>query len=650
MLMKRILIEDFSDWLQRWGQRTAGIKGTDRQEVSILGQMSAVDPEFKIGTSRDLLGTAVFLCPSIPTRYVGLRSGTPAENESKEDQQTTECIKDNDNESIRSWRRIWKQVAIRSGYATPDVDPRAVELLLQAKKDNLRLEFIFDTNALVSGVGHWLSRLVGERSDFVRTAVTNFEVHSFKDRWKQDATPFSNAKNPAENKAPYTYSYRFNYLAACSFLERIPHPAPIWRTLEDLEESTISLMRLNQDGTKSPVQDTVLLRAVKRVILDQVPRLRRYFVTGDAALGRLAVQTLPQSTTLIAYVGPLDEGGEYLIPYTWMPGSDEGVARRSNLATLVSEALCVCDKVTLRLQKGQQVQICRSNPSEPQFQSSWTCIWVAEEVDIKGSGEIGWPLRDIELVPLGNRTRLVSIRSLLETLEKIYRAAKSGDVTFDISKAGLSKNAAIEVQANLQEIGILDTEPSKFGPNLERLVEAIDSKSLDAITSLMTGHKAVRTVLPFLASEKATELREIEDIGRTNVASTIHLLRFVGQAVNDEGIIRYGGASPGYADLANWVIAKSDELIAANPLHEAPISKLTRAALAERQISPVRFSQALSQLLKGEVGKHFEPTIGGTPEPALVESVISFNDDSFSIIDLSADGLLGYRSLKRKKQ
>ena len=72
--------------------------------------------------------------------------------------------------------RLLANAFTRAGWLRPLVDPAMVTQLVGLRERNTRVEFIFDTNAMVEGVGHWLVDLFADSCDLVVTAVTLREL------------------------------------------------------------------------------------------------------------------------------------------------------------------------------------------------------------------------------------------------------------------------------------------------------------------------------------------------------------------------------------------------------------------------------------------------------------------------------------------
>jgi hypothetical protein len=86
-----------------------------------------------------------------------------------------------------------------------------------------------------------------------------------------------------------------------------------------------------------------------------------------------------------------------------------------------------------------------------------------------------------------------------------------------------------------------------------------------------------------------------------------------------------------------------------SPVREVAVAQLADLALRNFGLSPIRFGRVLLAALTRPELSMLEATAGGTDKPVLVEKIASLSaDGSFRLIDVSADGLHGMRTLKKR--
>lgn len=335
---REIYVRQFHEELCDWSREG---------QLEILGRINEADDAFRIGTARDARGSVIRIGPIDGPAWLSQQDSNKAKGKP---------------EPLHDWLQWWAKVAVRSGYRLPDVDPVAFDALMRLRADSSsRVEFILDTNALVSGVGHWLARFLGDRADLVRTVVSDLEIHDKSDNVKIGQT----IRNIGH------LSDRAVSLAASRFLERIPHPHPIWRRLDTGEETALFVAE-SSGGSKKGGRDTLLLRASRKTILDQVPGLQRFFVTDDRVVARAALHELPKGTVISTYVNPLSHAVSHISPYIWCPlGRNQGSVFPSDLAAFVWEALCVCAVVEIHRADRVIWRVRAYIPGANQFPSTW---------------------------------------------------------------------------------------------------------------------------------------------------------------------------------------------------------------------------------------------------------------------------------------
>ena len=85
-------------------------------------------------------------------------------------------------DSPERMNRLLAAAFTRAGWLRPLVDPNMVVRLVSLREEctdferRTRVEFIFDTNAMVEGVCHWLVDLFADSCDLAVTAVTRLDL------------------------------------------------------------------------------------------------------------------------------------------------------------------------------------------------------------------------------------------------------------------------------------------------------------------------------------------------------------------------------------------------------------------------------------------------------------------------------------------
>lgn len=639
--METISLRRWPKYLEEWARTSRSI----RDPVEIFGRITNSANEITIGMARDPFGTVLFLNPGDllrpdsqlrqpPTAVPGTVDQRPDSEQRKE---TAKRHKEEGEQ--RKWRQTWAKIAVRAGYLAPAVDPIALRAILAHRRESRRVELILDTNALIGGLGHWLLRLLGDRADLVRTAVTDLEIQRFG-QMLRDAK---------------SYEYRFNFNAACRFLERIPHAHPVWRHL-DTEEETALFVAKAHDQEKSPGADTLMLRAVRRSIQEMVPGLRRFFVTSDQTLGRAASHELPANSTVVGYINPISANGVHLAPLTWWPARDQGLGVVTGLADFVWEALCLCDDITLRRRSGASLRLSAYQPGSNMYPSSWArpLLWIErnDEVAPQSRGESGrsshpvvapateWLLEEHPLPssPVEGVCETAKGK-ILESLYSAYRALASSDtVPFD----GMQR----DVVRLLIAIRVVDDD-GRRGERAEVLERSFQSHSPDLLSHLLTYFAPYCALIAALRTHGSLTMEDANKLLKRSVSPMTGIARHLGQVVKDESLLRYGGAVLATADFLSWLRERVAALSSASPMKEASIVALARDALMELHMSPLRFERALHAALR-ERTSDFVPSAGGTPQRVLQETIVKLSSSGVQYSELSADGLLGYRTLRHK--
>jgi len=661
--MKALPLKDWPDFLLDWAEpnRTIMAQSPQRRELSIFGELPAADgklSQFFVGRARDEFGTVVHLKPAQDPPVLGLGLLQDATRKTKEE------------EILRQWNRWWAKIAVRSGYLSPAVDPVAFARLNELRQCDSRVDFIVDTNVVIGGVGHWLVRCFGDLCDLVRTVVTDLEIQRFGDNAKWSPSKIAELDT------------RANYLAASRFLEYLQAQHPVWRRLDIEEETALFVASASRGGGKEPGADTLLLRAVRRSLQDQVPGLVRLFVTSDQKLARAASHDLPPGSTIAAYVNPISEQGTYLCSVHWWPqkGRDCGAAFVSSLADFTYEATCLCDAVRLVKADGSFLRVSSYLAGRNQFPVDWRepNVWV--EVGNQGpiapqvvgpvaesavqsqpessSGRIviapktpttesrAWPF-DLESPLVSSPKRCiarVSAPTLLDVLSAIMLASRE---SLSISERVFpeSPSTARELKFFLRVVDALDGT-SHPGPSAVALQAMFANDDTDSLSRLLTKASEYHELISELSSRRSSTIDKL-NIPKRSAGALAGLARLLGQAVLDGGELVYGGAYVSRDDFVQWFMG-TVQADPKGPLGGTLLADISRKALLELSVSPTRLEKALRAAMEGSPLAELEFLAGGTPEHVLEEEVAVLNSKGWTRRKVSADGLLGYRSVRRR--
>ena len=84
------------------------------------------------------------------------------------------------------------------------------------------------------------------------------------------------------------------------------------------------------------------------------------------------------------------------------------------------------------------------------------------------------------------------------------------------------------------------------------------------------------------------------------------------------------------------------------PLGGTLLADISRKALYELSMSPARLEKAVQAAMEGTPLSELDFVAGGTPEHILEEEVAALSLRGWTRRKVSADGLLGYRSVRRR--
>lgn len=631
MTSRVVSLENWPRHLREW---IGGTDASSRAPVDLAGTLGKSTEEFPIAQSRDAAGSVLRVMGHLSTPAL------PSRNEAGKKEKEKEF----DEKRKRVWRQMWTKVATRAGYAMPNIDPSALARLLSLRgQATPRIELIFDTNALIDGAGHWLVRMLGDRVDLVRTTVSELEIQRFGDT-------LAGADGWKEVEA------RFHFNAASRFLESVPHPHPVWRRLDTAEETALFVAKASDSAGKSPGLDALLLRATRRSLQDIVPGMARFFVTADAMLARSATHELPANATIAAYAVPFPERETFLSSLTWWPGKDQGAGCISSLGEFVWECLTLCSSVIIKRHDGRRLRVAAFKPGDNQFPSEWSAprVWIHEEspptrVPPSSGGTPGpeteeparsrWPLAER---PRPTGSSAVSLEpakdKILDAVWNLARRTAPGS-----QKPG--GEPPRELARILRALGLVD-ETGNATARAGAALSLFSTDDTDGISDLFRLAQPYATLLDSLEKNKSLTFDEATDLLGRSQAPATGIARYLGQAVREGSSLHWGGGCVSEADFRDWLWRAIDELVRVSPLKEASIADIARLALAELGVSPLRLRRAL-RLVLSDPANGITPSAGGSPNQVLSEKVVNLSDEGIRHETLSADGLMGFRTLRR---
>lgn len=536
------------------------------------------------------------------------------------------------------WSYRLAQCLTRAGWMRPQLDPAALFQLVELRaQGDQRVEFIFDTNALVEGIGHWLVALFADRCDLVTTAVTLSEL--------QDNHPtarFSEKLSGLEKKLGDALGARQVYLAANRFRELPGAWRPVWRELE-VDDTALLLASGQRQGNKSAAADTMLLRAVRRSINDRVRRLRRFFVTNDVALARRALMELPQDSVIAARVRDLVDEAVYA-PCLWWPGVDEGSATsRSSCMRLVWELLAVADAVELRAVNGDEVRYVFNAFAHPMWPSSYEAPWIQVREHLPERQTPDSPMLAEHPVPpvaplhANLRFGVERLLAILSTL-----ATSPDDAGTIVAPAELrelapsTRNDLLRLVEGL-ELARIDPESLVMRPGSQwpRLRAAWRSGSRDALSAVLRPFTPFAEQLDHAQSELPRRPAATRDSAR-------RLALALGQLGERDGEPCRGGANPTMVVVREAVERYLGRVARRVPVHEL----LCCVFLEELEVSPVRALEAWERMTSAGVFARCTFGTGSSPS-GLEQQVVELHSNGYSIVGIALDEVpvRGYRDV-----
>ena len=556
--------------------------------------------------------------------------------------------------------RLVGKALTRAGWRRPQIDPAVLPRLLQLRRDGIRLQFIFDTNAMVEGVGHWLVDHFADRCDLIVTAVSLRELQDVHARARFGKQLPEKGKKIEKLSRGDILGARQLYLAANRFRERSGFDRVLWMELE-LDDTALLLSR-GAAGNKSSESDTLLLRAVRRSIHDRVNGLERFFVTGDTALARRATSELPPGSVIAAQVRPV-EPGEVLLPCAWWPGPDEGCRVSRHMSRLVWELLCIGDEVILTSSLGSRWTFRAFD--NPMWPSDYSEPWVEVEeppapapIEQQEGGEPTSPGKEPVLMPEPADQPAAPHPPLwrpsaehVPTLDKNLRL--SGAAVLDLlSMLALQESTEIAIPPEIHsfpqsrhhirmfleglELAEVDGDVAIASPLPRRalLADAWRLDDLDAVFDLIRGWTPLAEWSTLESPPKRP--RRTQEIARS-------LAGLLGQGMNIDGAGWLPGAArPSLADVREAVLAAvPDEPPRALPIH----TLLVDVFLRRLGVGPVRAARVWDRLWAGGAFEGFEPREGGSSSGQNYQEFAHLTNQGWELQRLDLESVGGTRDL-----
>lgn len=523
----------------------------------------------------------------------------------------------------------------RAGWLRPRIDPVMVTRLVSLRQKRTRIEFIFDTNAMANGVGHWLVDLFADVCDLVVTAVTLRELQDQHER-----AHFGKPLTPDKRKN--VFDSRQLYLAANRFRECVGYDHILWRELE-LDDTALLLSR-GSGREKRSESDTLLLRTVRRSIHDRVNGLERFFVTGDIALARRASSELPPGSVIAAQVEDLIPNQPYF-PCAWWPGPDQGRRVHRHPARLLWEFLAIADEIELKGENDTWTIRAFTNPMWPSdFTAPWVIVdgppsTVESETAITPAHKGGsiWPLAPSSQRSLDQNLRL-SAETMLDLMSAV--ATASGRSIAIPENARDTSERRHHTKLFVEGLGLAEvSEDCTTAKALERksaLAGAWQRRDHDAVFDIVRGWKPLE--------EWATMAKPPKRPSRTQQTARA-LAALLGQGTNIEGAWILGGQRPTVAEVRKQLL---DAIPKAPPRAIPMYEVLVDVFLRRLGVHPVRTMAAWDRMRKLGVFDGFEPRKGGSSSGRNELEVAEFSSSDWTTERIDLEAYRGYRDLNHR--
>jgi hypothetical protein len=560
-------------------------------------------------------------------------------------------------------QRILGQVLARAGWQRPRIDPAAMERLLALRTSRQRLEFVLDTNAMVEGVAQWLVDVFADKCDLVVTAVSLRELQDQVDRAK-----FREELPAKVKERSQVLAARQVYLAANRLREQTAYEGVLWRELA-IDDTALLLSR-GRDGSKSSESDTMLLRAVRRSILDRVNGLERFFVTGDVALARRATSELPAGSVVAARVRDVEDGSVYL-PCSWWPGPDQGHGTVRSVPRLIWELLAVADSVEVdKIDGGTPIAWSFEAHDSELWPSDYASPWVRiqpfapEPAVAPPIARQTFPVPAVSAV--GRRAPTEPKPSSGELKRRVWAKARTEGRRFD-------KNLRVAADTVLDALAAIVTAgPIPFAlpaacvrsdEQAHHIQELLTATNIATVTR----NGSVETLLPshdeFVAAWTANDRDRLFDLLRVweplNEWATLDvpparppktqesargLAQRLGQGMRVESQWVRGGLRPD-AETVRAALVGAVEALPQGPQGLPVYTMLVDVFLRVLGVAPPRVSTAWQRLNDAGAFAGFEFRAGGTSSGRRTVEIARFSEAGWASERLDLETVHGYRDL-----
>ena len=539
--------------------------------------------------------------------------------------------------------RLLAKAVTRAGWLRPLVDPRMVADLVQLRKmctdpeRRTRVEFIFDTNAMVEGVGHWLVDLFADSCDLVVTAVTLREMQD-----QHETAQFAKPLKSDTDRGAKRLGARQLYLAANRFRERTEYNRVLWRELE-LDDTALLLSR-GAGGGKRSESDTMLLRTVRHSIHDRVGGLERFFVTGDTALARRASTELPSGRVVAAQVKELVPGQTY-VPCAWWPGRDQGCRVHRHPSRLLWELLAIADE--LELASNEKVWDLRGF-SSPMWPSDYSAPWALVSSSACDSGqEEGadtaepriWPSISAGRPSVEENLQSLSASTILDLLFAIASATEEVVIPERArTTSERQRHTAILLEGlELARVG----EDGRSGLLLQgqpALAEAWRRGDHEGIFEVVRGWVPVDEWAVMAVPPKRPA--KTQQSART-------LAGWLGQGAHIGDTWKPGGGRPSVTEIRKALL---EAVPKAPPYAISIYGVFVDVLLSRLNVHPMRAMAAWDRMKEGGALEGFEPRKGGSSSGRQELEIAQFSPSGWATKRLDLEAYRGYRDLNFRRE
>ena len=233
---------------------------------------------------------------------------------------------------------------------------------------------------------------------------------------------------------------------------------------------------------------------------------------------------------------------------------------------------------------------------------------------------------------------------LLDVLTAVMVAARESRSLSERVFLG-SRDTVRELRLFLRVVDALDStgQPGSAAADLQEIFANNDT---DALSRMLTKASEYHSLIDQLSSRKSSTLGNL-DLPKRSATGLSGLARLLGQVIYDNGELVYGGAYVARDDFIEWFM-KTIELDTKGPLGGTLLADVSRRALFELSLSPARFEKAMRAAMEESPLSDLDFMAGGTPEHILEEEVAMLNSRNWTRRKVSADGILGYRSVRKR--